>query len=94
MLIAERRDCTDHPAHFAVTHRYKGAITLIGRDAFHSRSHFRCRCFIPQFAHQLGERRRVVHLRGANRKIERAFVRQVGTRSEGGEIKPLQLRGA
>ena len=33
MLIAWVRDCTDHPAHFAITHRHKRATTLIGSDS-------------------------------------------------------------
>jgi len=84
MLIAWVRDCTDHPAHFAITHRHKRATALIDRDPLYPYLHLRFRCFIPELAHQLSERRRIVHLGGANRKIEKSFVRQDGTRSEGG----------
>ena len=84
MLIAWVRDCTDHPAHFAIADRHKRAMALIGRDPLYPHLHLRFRCFIPEFAHQLGERRRIVQLGDANRKIEKSFVRQGGTRSEGG----------
>ena len=84
MLIAWVRECADHPAHFAITHRHKCAKPLIGRDPLQAHLHLRFRCFIPELAHQLGERRRIVHLGDANRKIEKSFVRQDGTRSEGG----------
>ena len=79
MLIAWVRECTDHPAHFAITHRHKRATALIGRDPLHPHLHLRFRCFIPELAHQLGERRRIVHLGDANRKIEKSFVRQDGS---------------
>src|SRR5213075_1828797 len=55
----------------------------IGRDPLYPHLHLRFRCFVPELAHQLGERRCIVHLGDANRKIEKSFVRQDGTRSEG-----------
>ena len=84
MLIAWVRECADHPAHFAIAHRHKRSKALIGRDSLHPNLHLRFRCFIPELAHQLGERRCIVHLGDANRKIEKSFVGQDGTRSEGG----------
>ena len=84
MLITWVRDCTDHPAHLTITHRHKRATALIGRDPLYPHLHLRFRCFGPELAHELRERRRIVHLRDANRKIEKSFVRQDGTRSEGG----------
>ncbi len=84
MLTAWVRDCTDHPAHFAITHRHKRATALIDRDPLHPHLHLRFRCFIPELAHQLGERRCILHLGDANRKIEKSFVRQDSTRSEEG----------
>ena len=83
MLDAWISQCADHPAHFAITHRHKRATALIGHDPLHSRLHLRFRCFIPERAHQLGKRRRIVHLGGANRKLQKSFVRQDGTRREG-----------
>ena len=82
MLIAWVRECTDHPAHFAIAHRHKRATALIGRDPLYPHLHLRFRCFVPEFAHELCERRRIVHLGGANRKIQESFVRQNGTLSE------------
>src|SRR5206468_4475872 len=32
MLIAWARECADHPAHFAIKHRHKCAIVVIGSD--------------------------------------------------------------
>ncbi len=83
MLIAWVRECTDHPAHYAISHRHKRSKVLIGRDPLYPHLHLRFRCFIPELAYQLGERRGIVHLGDANRKIEKSFVRQDGTRFEG-----------
>ncbi len=84
MLVAWIRDRADHPAHFAIMHRHKRVTTLIEHDPLYAYLHLRFRRFIPELAHQLGKRRRIVHVGDANRKMEKSFVRQDGTRSEGG----------
>ena len=75
---------SDHPAHFAITYRHKCAKPLIGSDRLQAHLHLRFRCFISELADELGERRGIIHLADANRKIEKSFARQDGTRSEGG----------
>jgi hypothetical protein len=82
MLIAQARECADHSAHIAITHRHKCAVVLIRRDPPHSRPHLRFRCFIAKLAHQLGKRRGIVNLSDANRKIEKSFVRQDSRHAE------------
>ena len=82
MLIAWRRKCADHPTHFALKHRHKCAVALIGTDPLHSHLHLGLCCFVPEVAHELRERRRIVWLGDANRKIKESFVRQDDTRSE------------
>lgn len=82
MLIAGARHCADHPAYPAVMNGHKRAIALVGDDPLHSHVHFRCCCFISELAHEPGQSCRVVHLAGANRKIETLFVRQDGRRCE------------
>jgi hypothetical protein len=69
MLIAWIRDCTDHPAHFAIMHRHKRATAFISRYPLYPHLHLRFCCFVPKLAHQLSERRRIVHLGDSNRKI-------------------------
>ena len=69
MLIAWRRKCADHPTHFAIKHRHKCAVALIGTDPLHSHLHLGLCCFVPEVAHELRERRRIVWLGDANRKI-------------------------
>jgi len=91
MLIAQRDECTDHSAHFAIMHRHKRAIAVIVCDPLQAHLHLRFRCLIPELAHQLGNHRRIVHIGYANRKIEKSVGRQDGARSEAAKIRPTTI---
>src|SRR5262249_9753937 len=82
MLIAQGGECTNHSADFAIMHRHKRAIAAIVCDPSQAILDLRCGRLIPELAHQLGKRRRIVHLGYANRKIEKSFGRQDGARSK------------
>ena len=82
MLIAQRGERTNHSVHIAIMHRHKRAIAVIVCDPLQAYLHLQFRRLIPQLAHELGKRRRIVHLGYANRKIEESVGRQGSARSK------------
>jgi len=65
-VVGER---ADHPAHFAITHRHKRAIALIGCEPRYPHLHVRFPCFVAKLAHQLRQRCGRLHVANCNLNI-------------------------